>query len=247
MLRLTDNQEQNRIVFLETLERKLLVLKSYLPSGLMSHPHHLHHVEVAAVVVADLAAAEAAAEEVGFLLTQVVVEEHLLTPLHSAELDHILIRTIRSNTNPISSSGGRIREYNQLCGRGSDPLAQTFRVTDDTGIFVTSVDVYFSSVDDTGLPVIAELRTVENGIPTENIMPFAVQSLDPEEIVTSSDGSIATNIKFASPVYLEPEKEYAVVLLSDSPKYNVYISRVGENDLTTDVFRQSATNLWFTL
>ena len=143
---------------------------------------------------------------------------------------------IRSNSNPMGSRGISSSDYNNLCRSGSDPLAQTFRVTDDTGVFVTSFDVYFSSVDDTGLPVIAQIRSVENGIPTENIMPFAVQSLDPEEIVTSSDGSVATNIRLASPVYLEPEKEYALVLLSDSPKYNVYISRVGENDLTTDTF-----------
>ena len=143
---------------------------------------------------------------------------------------------IRSNNNPMGSRGISRTDYNNLCRRGSDPLAQTFRVTDDTGVFVTSFDVYFASVDDNNLPVIAQLRSVENGIPTENIMPFAVASLDPEEIVTSSDGSVATNIQFASPVYLEPEKEYALVLLSDSPKYSVYISRVGENDLSTDTF-----------
>ena len=145
-------------------------------------------------------------------------------------------QVVRSNTNPIRSSGGRIRDYNQTCRRGRDPLAQTFRVTDDTGVFVTSFDAYFASVDDNGLPVIAQIRSVEAGVPTEYIMPFAVTSLDPEEIVTSSDGSVATNIQFPAPIYLEAEKEYALVLLSDSPKYSVYISRVGENDLTTDTF-----------
>ena len=113
----------------------------------MFHPHHLHQEEVAAVVVAAVSAAAVAAEEVGLLLDSVVVEEHLLTPMHLIRARNTYV--IRSNSNPMGSRGISRQEYNQLCRRGSDPLAQTFRVTDDTGIFVTSVDVYFSSVDDT--------------------------------------------------------------------------------------------------
>ena len=152
------------------------------------------------------------------------------------------ITVVRGNVNPTDPSarvsGSKIKKYGDICKSGRDPLAQTFRVTDDTGIYVTSFDAYFSTVDDTGLPLIAQIRTVESGLPTEFIMPGGAVALDPEEIVTSSDGSVATNIKFPAPIYLETEKEYALVLLSDSPKYSVYISRVGENDLISDAFVQ---------
>ena len=52
----------------------------------------------------------------------------------------------------------------------------------------------------------------------------------------SADGSVATPISFPSPIYLEGGKEYAMVLLSNSTKYSVYISRVGENDLITETY-----------
>ena len=60
--------------------------------------------------------------------------------------------------------------------------------------------------------------------------------LDPDDVITSSDGSIATNVQFKAPVYLEGGTEYAICLASNSTKYSVYISRVGENDLLTDTF-----------
>ena len=117
-----------------------------------------------------------------------------------------------------------------------DPLAQSFLVEDDTGVFLTSCDVFFRSKDDGDIPVVAQLRTMENGSPTTRVLPFSEVVLDPSEVLTSADGSIATNIQFKSPVYLEGGTEYAICLLSNSTKYTVYISRVGENDLLTDTF-----------
>ena len=69
---------------------------------------------------------------------------------------------------------------------------------------------------------------MENGFPTARILPFSEIVLDPDEIQTSADGSIATNIQFKSPVYVEGGKEYAICLASNSTKYSVYISRIGE-------------------
>jgi hypothetical protein len=47
---------------------------------------------------------------------------------------------------------------------------------------------------------------------------------------------VATNVKFESPVYLESNKEYCIVILSNSTKYRVFISRVGENDLLDQTY-----------
>ena len=117
-----------------------------------------------------------------------------------------------------------------------DPLAQSFLVKDETGCFITSCDVFFRTVDDGLTPVVFQIRTMENGLPTTKVLPGTEIVLDPDDITTSSDGSVATNVRFKSPVYVEGGKEYAICLASNSTKYSVYISRIGENDLLTDTF-----------
>jgi len=117
-----------------------------------------------------------------------------------------------------------------------DPLAQSFLVEDETGVFVTSCDVFFRSKDDMDIPVVFQLRTMENGFPTQKVLPFSEIVLDPDQITTSADGSVATRFEFKAPVYLEGGKEYAMCLASNSTKYSVYISRIGETDLLTDTF-----------
>ena len=118
-----------------------------------------------------------------------------------------------------------------------DPLAQSFLVEDDTGIFLTKCDIFFATKDDMDIPVVFQLRTMENGLPTQKIIPFSEIVIAPEDVTTSADGSIATTVEFKAPVYLEGgNTEYAICLASNSTKYSVYISRIGENDLLTDTF-----------
>jgi hypothetical protein len=120
------------------------------------------------------------------------------------------------------------------CSR--DPLAQSFVVDEDTGIFLTRCDLFFRTKDDEYTPVIVQIRSMQNGLPSEFILPFSEVVLDPEEIQLSDDSSVATPIIFNSPIYLEGGKEYCVCILSHSTKYSVYISRVTENDLLTQTF-----------
>ena len=48
---------------------------------------------------------------------------------------------------------------------------------------------------------------------------------------------VATTFDFRAPVYLEgANTDYCICLLSNSTKYSVYISRIGENDTLTDTF-----------
>jgi hypothetical protein len=117
-----------------------------------------------------------------------------------------------------------------------DPIAQSFLVLEDTGIFLTRCDVFFESVDDTDVPVTIQLRTMQNGYPTQHILPFSEVTLEPNQIQVSSDGSVATPITFKAPVYLEGGTEYCVALASVSTKYRVFLSRVGETDLLTQTF-----------
>ena len=102
-----------------------------------------------------------------------------------------------------------------------DPLAQTFTV-DETGAFLTSFDVYFRSKDDTA-KLFVELREVELGTPTSFLVQdYAQIAVNPNNINVSEDASVATTLNFPSPVYLEPEKEYALVFLAPaSDKYEM--------------------------
>ena len=113
-----------------------------------------------------------------------------------------------------------------------DPLGQTFTVNDSSGVFITSVDCFFQTKDEE-LPVTLQIRTVETGLPTQKILPFSVVPVDPADVNVSEDGSVPTTFTFESPVYLQGEARYAVVLISASENYNAWISRMGEVDIST--------------
>ncbi len=117
--------------------------------------------------------------------------------------------------------------------RWVDPLAQSFEVPDINGVFLTKCDVYFQAKDTNELPVTLQVRTLQTGLPTQEILPFGECILDPDQVVLSADGSKPTTFTFPSPVYCEGGGEFALVLLSASNEYFVYISRMGEEDITT--------------
>lgn len=108
-----------------------------------------------------------------------------------------------------------------------DPIAESFVINPEGGMFITKVDVYFFSKDEK-LPVSMQLRTMENGYPTKEILPFSEVALLPEEVKTSSDASVATTFTFPSPIYLTEGEEYCFVLLSVSNNYRVHISVMGQ-------------------
>jgi hypothetical protein len=117
-----------------------------------------------------------------------------------------------------------------------DPLAQSFTVEDETGVFITKCDVFFKTKDDMDIPITFQIRTMQNGVPTQKILPFSEIILNPDQINVSQDGSVATTFTFKSPVYLEGNADYAICLASWSTKYSVFISRIGEPDILTNEF-----------
>jgi hypothetical protein len=136
----------------------------------------------------------------------------------------------------LQAQARQVEETARLGKCYKDPLAQSFIIDENTGIFLTRCDVFFRTKDDTDVPVTIQIRTIQNGFPSEFVLPFSEIVLDPDEVQISNDSSIATPIVFKSPIYLEGGKEYCVCLLSNSTKYSVYISRVGETDLLTQTF-----------
>jgi len=116
--------------------------------------------------------------------------------------------------------------------RGGDPLAQTFFVDDLTGIYLSKIDLFFQSKA-ANFPVTVQIRETRLGTPTNIVLPFSEVTLDPKFVEISEDGSVPTTFTFNSPVYLNGNTEYAVVVKADVTDYNVWISRFGEADITT--------------
>jgi Domain of unknown function (DUF4815) len=123
-------------------------------------------------------------------------------------------------------------------GQPYDPLAQSFLVTDPSGIFVTKADIFVRTKDDT-LPLIVQLRPMELGIPKATIYPFSEVVVDPKDINTSEDGTVATTVTFPSPIYLKGGTEHAIVLLSEANTYNVWVSQLGQTEVSTINLAQS--------
>ena len=110
------------------------------------------------------------------------------------------------------------------------PLAQTFYVEQKSGIFVTSLDLYFHGVD-VNSPVTVQLRPVKEGKPSKKVYPFSEVTLDPKNIVGSLNASIPTNFTFDSPVYLKGKTFHSIVIISNSEINSVWTSKLGEIDV----------------
>ena len=118
-----------------------------------------------------------------------------------------------------------------------DPLAQTFRVSAPSGMFVTKIQTYFKAKDTT-VPVRLELRPVVNGAPSsDDIIPGSVVVLPPSAVQTAvsqtqaSALSSPTTFTFDEPIFLEYDEEYAIVLLSDCNSYEAYVGETYEFQL----------------
>jgi hypothetical protein len=162
--------------------------------------------------------------------------------------------TVNLNTNLTTQRVQRVTTETY-----ADPLAQTFTVggniqvksdidTDDdvNGVFLTSVDLFFATVDSGNAPLRVEVRTTELGTPTLTtigkpviLTPFETINVDgvptrTQVIQTSSTGEVATNVRFPEPIFLAPGAEYAIVLVSDqSDEYEVWTAVMGEKTVNT--------------
>jgi hypothetical protein len=106
-----------------------------------------------------------------------------------------------------------------------DPLAQSFACDEPTGVYLTKLDLYFQQKDPS-IPVSCQIRTMDLGFPTQTVLPFSEVTVDSSDVIVTDNASIPTTFKFESPVYLEGNKEYAIVILSPSTSYFVWISSI---------------------
>ena len=112
-----------------------------------------------------------------------------------------------------------------------DPLAQSFIIEEEGGVFISSVDVFFRTKDD-NIPISMQIRTMENGYPTKSILPFSDVTITPDQVEISETAAVRTKFTFKAPVYIKSSVEYCFVLLSDSNEYEIWISRMGDIDVS---------------
>jgi hypothetical protein len=157
------------------------------------------------------------------------------------------ITNVTTNTTTVSQN---VTPSSVQIQQPYDPLAQSFYVFEDTGIFLTSVDVYFETSDSDNIPVTLQIRPLLAGVPSNVVVPFSEVTLTPDQINLSINGTVPTKFTFPSPVYLQgPQQqtvrqapiasealaEYAIVLISNSPNYRVFVTELGQNDIQSGV------------
>ena len=117
-----------------------------------------------------------------------------------------------------------------------DPIAETFVIKRSGGIFTTGIDLFFNKKD-ASIPIVVSIREVENGYPTQRIVPGAEAIIYPADISVSTDASVGHTINWDFPVHLKEGTEYAIVCISNSDKYKVYVAETSKFDLTNVDYR----------
>lgn len=188
--------------------------------------------------------------------TQRIQTTPTLQPLPEVDADSLVVpltpseRTFNSpsNKSPITGSTGSTTPRIPL----GDGLSQTFYTpkpldnNQDYGIFVTSIDLFFKTKPSVALgsmqlPVTVKIAEVVNGYPTKNYLAsktIQAKDVNISEVPSTSNTSTVTKFTFNDPVYLEPAREYAIVVGSDSPDYELFIAEIGENVLGSSPTRR---------
>lgn len=119
-------------------------------------------------------------------------------------------------------------------------LSQTFK-SDNSGGFLTSIDLFFAEKDQSE-KVTIEIGEVDiGGTPTNKLLQdFARVQLLPSQVNVSYDGTIATNVKLPSPLYLEPNKQYCLrIYCPSSTTYSVWTAVSNEATVETQNYPNS--------
>jgi hypothetical protein len=139
---------------------------------------------------------------------------------------------VQNTVNRTVVTTNTTRVFAGLSFRGwFDPLAESFLLSgseNEGGVFITSIDCYFQAKDTT-LPIILEMRTMDNGFPSQNLVDKAAQVVVyPDNVNVSADSSVPTSFRFSHPIYVESDTEYCFSLRSNSNKYMVWKATMGE-------------------
>ena len=130
----------------------------------------------------------------------------------------------------------------------ADGLSQTFFTPKsktnkiNNGMFVTSIDLFFKNKPSVAnaslqLPISVKIAQVVNGFPTKNYVASTTVKAKDVKISDAPDSTVdstKTKFTFKDPVYLAPDSEYAFVISSESPEYELFIAELGGDVLGAD-------------
>ena len=131
--------------------------------------------------------------------------------------------------------GKRTSSISNLFGRCGyqDPIAQSFLIDNDEGIFAAGIDLFFSKKSSTNTPVEIYIVACENGMPTQNVVPLSTVIKKAADVIVSDNQlpGLPTYFEFEQPVYLSPYQEYAVVCKSTDADYKVFTATLGQPNI----------------
>jgi hypothetical protein len=164
------------------------------------------------------------------------------------ETDTVTTVTVRRNVTDLNPPPPPAPNQNAY-----DPLAQTFYISSPSrtdGVFITKVDLFFARKSDT-YPITLQIRETVNGYPSNVIVPYGEKTLYPDQINANSvSSSTETSFIFDSPVFLQNNKEYALVAIpgADNDEYILWVAELGGIDITTNALidKQPASGVMLT-
>lgn len=117
-----------------------------------------------------------------------------------------------------------VQRWNRVTTRALfiDPLAQTFTLP--RGRHITAVDLTFAAKGGND-PVLVQVRETDNGIPTQTVLADAT-------IQASAINTAAAWVRasFGTPVWLDGDREYAIVVLTNDANHALAVAELGKFD-----------------
>jgi hypothetical protein len=144
-----------------------------------------------------------------------------------------------ANTGSGRQGGGTgTPQGNTVTSYTVEPMCQSFYVGSDMsqgqdGVYLSSVDLYFSAKSNTQ-PVSVEIRTTDTNGPTKKVLPYSTVTLPSSSVVVapsaSSNSTYKTKFNFPKPVFLKAGYTYAVAVNpgGQSPDYSLWSATVGK-------------------
>lgn len=122
------------------------------------------------------------------------------------------------------------------------PMFQTFFVSDSLGIYITKIGLFFgtkSSKDSITLSIRDAFKSGNTSPNRHDVMPGSEVTLTKAQVSVDATGATAETIfEFDEPVYLAPQKMYAIALESnDGLGYQLWASQAGDFNLGTTTSR----------
>lgn len=151
---------------------------------------------------------------------------------------------LQSKKRDVISFNTKVDVKNEYWYTKHDPVAQTFIVDKsnfNNGTYITSVRVFFATKPTSdSAPVTLSIVGTLNGYPNGSTLDNSIVTLPTYKIKTSTspqylDSTTYTEFVFDSPVYIQSDVMYAMILKSTSNEYTVYTASNGDTALASSV------------